>query len=121
MNQFFLWDFFCGFSVGKHTRVCNLVAGVYNKRPSEPRYCFVWDVETVLRYLKSLPVNKLLSTKMLTLKLTMLLALTSASRCSEIRHLDNRFYTKSEGKICFNVIKPTKTSKANKPFTSVRV
>ena len=58
---------------------------------------------------------------MLTLKLTMLLALTSASRCSEIRHLDNRFYTKSEGKICFNVIKPTKTSKANKPFTSVRV
>ena len=66
--------------MGKHTRVCNLVAGVYNKRPSEPRYCFVWDVETVLRYLKSLPANKILTTKMLTLKLTMLLALTSVSR-----------------------------------------
>ena len=67
-----------GFSVGKHPKVCNLMAGVYNKRPPKPRYCFVWDVETVLRYLKSLPVNKLLSTKMLTLKLTMLLTLTSA-------------------------------------------
>ena len=53
-----------GFSVGKHPKVCNLMAGVYNKRPPKPRYCFVWDVETVLRYLKSLPVNKLLSTKM---------------------------------------------------------
>ena len=46
----------------------------------------------------------------------MLLALTSVSRCSEIRHLDIRFYTKFEKKFCFNVIKPTKTSKANKPL-----
>ena len=53
---------------------------------------------------------------MLTLKLTMLLALMSASRCSEIRHLDIRFYTKSKRKFCFNVIKPTKTTEANKPL-----
>ena len=52
---------------------------------------------------------------MLTLKLTMLLASTSAPRCSEIRHLDIRFYTKFETKVCFNVIKPIKTCKANKP------
>ena len=45
----------------------------------------------------------------------MLLTLTSASRCSEIRHLDITFYAKSERIFCFNVIKPTKTSKANKP------
>ena len=51
---------------------------------------------------------------MLTLKLKMLLVLTSASRCSEIRHLDIRFYIKSERKFCFYVIKPTKTSEANK-------
>ena len=48
---------------------------------------------------------------MLTLKLATLLELTSASRCSEKRRLDNRFYTKSEIKFCFNVIKPTKMSK----------
>ena len=53
---------------------------------------------------------------MLTLKLTMLLALTSASRYSEIRYLDIRFYTKSERKFYFNVIKPTKTSAVNKPL-----
>ena len=53
---------------------------------------------------------------MLTLKLAVLLALWLASRYSEIRHLDNRFQKKSERKFCFNVIKPTKTSKSNKPF-----
>ena len=46
----------------------------------------------------------------------MLLELTSTSSCSEIRNLDIRFYTKFERKSCFNVIKPTKTSKANKPL-----
>ena len=97
------------------------MADVYNKRPPKLIYCFVWDVETILRYLKLLSVNRLLSTKMLTLKLTMLLALTCASTCSEIRHLDIRFYTKSERKFCFNVIKPTKTSKANKPLLVLRV
>ena len=43
-----------------------------------------------------------LSIKMLTLKITVFLALTSASRCSEIRQWDIRFYTKSERKFCFN-------------------
>ena len=92
------------------------MAGVYNKRSPKPRYCFVWDIETVLRYLRSLPIIRLLSTKMLTLKLITLLPLTSASRCSEIKHLDIRFYTKSERKFCFNIIKPNKISKANKPL-----
>ena len=36
--------------------------GVYNKMPPKPTYCFVWNIETVQ-----------LSTKMLILKLTMLL------------------------------------------------
>ena len=103
------------FAVEKHPKVCNLMTGVYNERSLKPRYCFVWDIETVLRYLRSLPINKLLRTKMLTLELTMLLALRSASRYSEIRHLDFRFYTKSERKFCFNVIKPTKMSTTNKP------
>ena len=90
-----------GFSVGKNSKVCNLMTGVYNKRLTKPRYCFVWDIQTVLRYLRSLRWNKLLTTKMLTLKLTMLLVLTSASRYSEIRNLDIRLYTKSEKKILF--------------------
>ena len=93
-----------GFSVRKHPKVWNLMAGVYKKRSPKPRYRLVWDIETVMRYLRSLPINKLLSTKMLTLKLTMLLALMSTSRSSQIRHLDIRFYIKSERKFCLHCL-----------------
>ena len=29
------------FTVGKHPKVCNLMTGVFNKRPPKPKYCFV--------------------------------------------------------------------------------
>ena len=45
------------FSVRKHPKVWNLMTGVYNKRSPKPRYWLVWDTETVLRYLRSLPIN----------------------------------------------------------------
>ena len=42
-----------GKPVGKHPRVCALLTGVFNQRPPQSRYTFVWDVETVLVYLKT--------------------------------------------------------------------
>ena len=73
-----------GKPIGQHPHVCALLMGVFNQRPPQPRYTFVWDVETVLRYLKShMPENDKLSDKELTYKLTILLALTAANRaCS---------------------------------------
>ena len=73
-----------GFSVGKTPKVCNLMTDVYKKRPAKPRYFFMWDIQTVSRYLISVVLKTLLRAEMLTLKLKKLLALTSASRCSEI-------------------------------------
>ena len=55
--------------------------------------------------------NKSLPIKNLTLKLTMLLALTSASRASSIHHLDIRFMSLSEKKIVLNFVKFPKTWK----------
>ena len=40
-------------SVGKHPRACALLTGVFNQRLPQPRHTFVWDVETVLVYLKT--------------------------------------------------------------------
>ena len=40
-----------------------MITDIYNKKPPKPRYYFVLVIETVLRYLRSLPMNKLLSTK----------------------------------------------------------
>ena len=61
-------------------------------------------------------IGKSLSPNLLILKLTALLALISASRCSEIKNCDNRFYAKYESKFCFHVIKTTKTSTINIPL-----
>ena len=101
------------FSVAKHPKVWNLMTSVFNKGPG---YCFVLGIETIPRDLRSLPINKIMSTKMLTLKLIMLLTSTSASKYSKIRYLDIRFYTKPETKFYVNMIKPAKTTKPNKPL-----
>ena len=72
------------FSVRKSPKTCNLMTDVYKNIPAKPRYLFVWDIQTVSRYLISVVLKTLLRAEMLTLKLKKLLALTSASRCSEI-------------------------------------
>ena len=55
----------------------------------QPKYTFVWDVQTVLEYIKvNWTVNNVLSDKLLSLKLSMLLALASASTTIQIQHLN---------------------------------
>ena len=63
--------------VGSHPRVSALTSGIFNKRPPQPKYPFIWDVETVSDFLYNLPGNDLLSDKLLTMKASMLLALFS--------------------------------------------
>ena len=97
--------------VGKHPKVCNLMTGAYNKRFPKPRYWFAWDIEIVLKYLRSLPMNKNVN-----IKIKSLPALTSASKRPEIRHLDISFTEDLEKKLCVNMIRPTKTSTPSKSY-----
>ena len=73
--------------VGENTQICALMKGIGNERPPKPRYCKIWDVETILKFIKSWEENTTLSNKQLTLKLTFLLAVTSAHRGSELKCL----------------------------------
>ena len=66
-----------GFWVGNHPRVCSLLKGVFNERAPIPRYSFIWDVQNVIAYLSTLGMLEYLNDKMLTLKLTILIALAS--------------------------------------------
>lgn len=100
--------------VGQHPKVSALMTGIFNQRPPKPRYSFVWDVEQVLTYLGQLPGNDQLSDRLLTLKLTMLLALASACRCSELKCLDIRYMTKSTRSYIFQFSKVTKSWKKGK-------
>lgn len=94
-----------GKSIGKHPLVCALVAGTFNERPPQPRYNFIWSVNQVLNYISTLGNNKELFNKDLTLKLTMLLALTAAARVSSLKNLDIRLMSKGDDCYVFNFSK----------------
>ena len=101
------------FSVGKHPRISSILTGIFNNRMPQPKYCFVWDVEVVLKYLDSLHTDKL-ELKMLTYKTTMLLALAESSRAHEICYLDTYYLTKHSSGYTFQFGKITKTVRRNK-------
>ena len=90
--------------------------GVFNLRPSNPKYCEIWDVSKVLLYLQKLsPVSKL-SLKLLTYKLAMLIALTIASRTQSLHLLDIRDTRKRYDTYTLfysDVLKQTRPGKSN--------
>lgn len=87
---------FDGVSVGSHPLVIRFMKGVYNKRPSLPRYSVTWDVSKVLNYLRTLSPVKSLSLKLLSFKLVMLISLTLACRTQALHLLDIRQMVKSK-------------------------
>ena len=42
-----------GKSVGKHPKICALIAGIFNQQPLQPRYVFIRDVKIVLQYIRT--------------------------------------------------------------------
>ena len=68
-----------GHNVGQHPLISRLLKGIFHDRPRLPRYTNTWNVQTVFNYLEGLGENQSLSLKVLTWKLTMLLALTCPS------------------------------------------
>ena len=76
-----------GFDVGRHPLVCRLMKGVFQQRPPKPKHTAFWSVKVVLDHLSSWGDNDLLSLQRLSWKLAMLLALSSASRSSDLSRL----------------------------------
>lgn len=73
-------------TVGNHPLVKRFMKGVYNQKPSLPRYKTVWDVSEVLDCLQKIDIDSI-TMKMLTLKTVMLLALLSGQRVQTLRAL----------------------------------
>lgn len=99
---------------GTHPLVCRFIKGVFEIRPSLPRYQEIWDVNTVLEYLKTLHPPKDLTLKDLTLKLTMLLALVSAQRCQTLQALSIENMVLTNEKCVFHFTNLLKTSRPGK-------
>lgn len=76
-----------GCRAGNHPLVNRLLKGVFNLRPSAPRFAETWDIQPVLQHLRTMDPLPTLSLKDLTFKLVMLMALTQAARMQTLHLL----------------------------------
>ena len=94
---------------------------IFNTRLPQPKYPFIWDVEPVLDFQRKLVYNDLLSDKLLTLKVSMLLSLFSTSRVSEITISRLDYFTKHSSAYTFSLLHLTKTCRrGKKPHLNLR-
>ena len=75
-------------SVGKHPLVCRYLKGIFNKLKPLPKFHNIWSVDVVLVYLGSLWPLTQINPKALTLKLVMLIVLTTGQRCQTLTCMD---------------------------------
>ena len=111
-----------GYPVGSHPTVCKLLQGMFNQRPPAPKYKGVWSVSTVLHFVSKQLSTEGLTLKQLSKKLAVLLALTNASRSSDLHALDLDYRQFTPEGVLFRIPGLTKTRRSGPPkeafFTS---
>ena len=81
-----------GSPIGSHAPISCLTKGIFElSLPPRPRLFTAWSVMTVLNFLKLLSPPEDSNLKQLTLKVVMLSALISGSRCSFLHQMDLNF------------------------------
>ena len=108
-----------GFKVGQHPLVRDLLRGAFNTRPPQPRYNETWEVDKVLNTLVQWDDNDQLHVTDLTHKLTMLMALVSASRCSELSLLEVSLMQDHGDKVTFHLGALTTSRSQSRPNQSI--
>lgn len=104
-------------TIGSHPLIRRFLKGVYNLRPSMSRYQQTWDVDIVLKYLKSLSPVNCLNLKQLTFKTIMLMLLVSAKRGQSLHSLDIRNLNIKKHCIVFQI---TALHKETRPGTNLK-
>lgn len=88
---------------GQLPLVKRFMKGVFELRPSFPRYDNIWDINKVFTFFREKPNMTDLSLKELTVKLTFLLLLLSGQRCQTIHLLSIDNMLISDDKCVFHV------------------
>ena len=65
--------------------------GIFQLKPSLPKYTTIWDVGQLLGYLESLPLSAELSLKDLSLKTATLLSILTGQRCQTLHKIGISF------------------------------
>lgn len=109
------------FTMSNHPFIIRYLRGVFNCCKPAPRYQETWDVAPVLKYIELLfPLEKL-SLKDLTMKLVMLLALTSGQRCQTLIFLNTGAMSVTPDYYLFHIKEHVKQDRPGKLLSSVFV
>lgn len=101
--------------VGKHPLVCRFLKGAFENKPPSNKHYAIWDVRTVLEFLKTFTPNSSLTLKDMSLKLTMLLALVTIQRKQTLTQLkiNDNCMIKSDTQFLFHLDTHVKQSRPN--------
>lgn len=100
-----------GISIGRLPIIKRFLKGVFELRPTKPRYVFVWDANIVLDYLQFLYPVFDLSLMELTHKLVMLVALVSAQRVQTLSLMNMTNMIEGYNSFTFLIDSPVKQSR----------
>ena len=109
-----------GYTVGSHPLVIRYMTGVFNLRPTKPRYSETWNVSKLLCHLKTLPPVNVMTLKLLSYKLCTLIFLTQASRSHSVSLLTLEGMKKDENSYTMyysGLLKQCRKGKANPVVT----
>ena len=105
--------------IAEHPLVKRLMTGIFNSRPTLPRYNFTWDTSIVINFLKRLDYDNL-SHKLLSYKVAALLTILSGQRVSTVHkfRLSQLHITKDIAIFTIpSLLKHTKPGRVNLPVT----
>ena len=108
-----------GHKVGQHPDMKMFMAGAFNEKPPQPKYTSTWDVNKVLQFVKGLGENAILTDKLLTMKLVMLLTLTNVKRAHELQFINPSLMEDYGDRVVLHIAKLTKTKRPAKPYLSL--
>ena len=102
-------------TLGQLPVVSRFMKGVFKAKPPKPKYCCTWSVSHVLNFYRNQGPLEKISLKMLTFKVTILLALASAARAHELAALDLDYSLAKEESWEFTIPEHVKNSRPGHP------
>ena len=108
-----------GKTVGEHHVICWFCKSCHQLRPPQPRYADFWSVDIVLVWIQTLGSNTIMTLKMLSFKVTLLLLLVSSQRGQTILNLHTDRMSCKKNAITFRMKILLKHNQLGQPLDSL--
>lgn len=106
--------------IGREVLIKRFMKGIFHLRPVIPKTIFTWDVKVVLKFLKTLD-NTQLTLRLLSIKLALLLILTTGQRCQTLHAMNIKNIEIAENSIKIRIGELLKQTKPNQHLAELYI